>query len=515
MMPNDSAVTVTESLGPFGRMEDAPSLLSRPDSTQRVAAYTTAVSAAGGSASGGGGSSSQHHEAYYLFFMGTVGIALNLLVIITILLRRTLRKMTSAFLIHACFLDLLKAAYCLPFGANLLGDASPSDCSFEGSSFVIIVTTTAFNMVAMICAEAYTFGENNVGGKSRGSFCCVLFGIIMVYVCSLILHLGPTLIGGYFDYNRDIGNCSFRLGQTTGYIANVMWICIVTLSLVGVAHFICKMYREIQENQPNRVSMLVRSSITIMDDSEGKRHSGNIRMLVKEASHRAKIFVLTVLAYIMCWYPLFLLVVIDVHFQVPPKVYQAFSFIAWSQGTLEPLILICFDRQLNLLARWVYCDRYKKYDASTLAYLLEQNRGPVPGEDLMGNNVTATAYHSIPYTDGGASAYPYQDEEDMSESSTRHLSTTPPGSHSPGSLRGGRHYYPSSQSPSLAEARRPITGSYSPGSAGEGRRLLRGSESPSLPEGRRRDADHVYGNHRHARQERVQHANVNVCDETD
>jgi hypothetical protein len=49
-----------------------------------------------------------------------------------------------------------------------------------------------------------------------------------------------------------------------------------------------------------------------------------------------------------------------------PQVYQAFSFIAWTQATIEPLIYICCDRQLNLLARWIYCDRYKKYDAETL-----------------------------------------------------------------------------------------------------------------------------------------------------
>ena len=222
-------------------------------------------------------SETQRQEAYYLFFIGAVGIALNVVVVVTVLLRRTLRKMTSAFLIHACFLNLLKAAYCIPFGVNLLGDAPPSDCSFEGSSYVIIVTTSAFNMVAMICAEAYTFGENNIGGKSRGSFCCVSFGVLMVYTCSLVLHLGPTLIGGYYQYNPEIGNCSFVLGKVTGYIANVMWISIVLLSMVAVAHFLCKMYKEIQKNQPNRVSMLVRSSITIMDDTDAKRNSCSIR----------------------------------------------------------------------------------------------------------------------------------------------------------------------------------------------------------------------------------------------
>ena len=40
------------------------------------------------------------------------------------------------------------------------------------------------------------------------------------------------------------------------------------------------------------------------------------RLLVKEASHRAKLFVLTMIVYVISWYPLFLLILIDVHFNV-------------------------------------------------------------------------------------------------------------------------------------------------------------------------------------------------------
>ncbi|KAL8610904.1 hypothetical protein ACOMHN_056759 [Nucella lapillus] len=424
MMPNASLATATDGgHDSFVRVEENGPAYQHQDSRQI-------------GEDRGMGSETHRQEAYYLFFMGAAGIALNLLVILTILVRRTLRKMTSAFLIHACFLNLLKSVYLIPFGVNLLGDVPPEDCSFEGSSYVVIITTSAFNMVAMICAEAYTFGENNVGGKSRGSFCCVLFGVLMVYVSSVVLHLGPTLIGGYFQYNPEIGNCSFKMGEVTGYIANVMWICIVTLSLIAVAHFLCKMYKEIQQNQPNRVSMLVRSSITIMDDAEAKRNSCSIRVMVKEASHRAKIFVITVLAYVISWYPLFLLMLIDVDFKVSPKVYQAFSFIAWTQGSVEPIIYICFDRQLNLLARWVYCDRYKQYDSTSLAYLMAHNRAGAgaasAGEDSVGNAIdgpprapataaaaslmhNSIAGYRVEGAAAAAAAYPYRDEEDEEE----------------------------------------------------------------------------------------------------
>ena len=229
-------------------------------------------------------SATQHQEAFYLFIVGGVGVLLNVVVITAIIVRRTLRKMTSAFLIHACFLNLLKAAFCLPFGLHLLGGSAPKNCSLEGSAYVIVVTTSAFNMLAMVCAEAYTLGEHNVAGRWRGSCCCVLFGVLMVYVSSVVLHLGPTLIGGYFQYNPLIGNCSFRMGEATGYIASVMWIAMVTLSLVATSHFLCKMYKDLRENPAGRVAMAIADRPGGVAMETGDHHGSSVSTLLNHST---------------------------------------------------------------------------------------------------------------------------------------------------------------------------------------------------------------------------------------
>ncbi|KAK6192856.1 hypothetical protein SNE40_004255 [Patella caerulea] len=316
--------------------------------------------------------STSNQEAYYLFFVGALGMFFNLVVILCICVRRNMRRMTSAFLIHASILNFLKAAFCIPFGLNLIAGEEISSCTVQGASYIVIITASAFNLVAMICTEAYTFGETNIGGRSKGTICCVAFGILLVYVASTILHLGPTLIGGYFIFEPNIGSCTFEYGKISGYIAHVMWIIIITLAYIAIIHFLHRLYKEIQSNQPNRVSMLVRNSITIMDDQ--KYSQSNIRHMVRDSFHRAKIFIMISVAFAVCWYPLFVLIIIDVHFMVSPKVYQAFSFIAWTQGTIEPLLYICFDRNLKLLAQYIYCDRHRQYDMETLAYLMSRHR---------------------------------------------------------------------------------------------------------------------------------------------
>jgi len=88
---------------------------------------------------------------------------------------------------------------------------------------VVIVTASGFNIVAMVCCEAYAFSERSGTrhhaaaavpslSKNSGSIGCAVFGVLMVYIGSIIVHLGPTIIGGDFNYNDVIGNCIFVYG---------------------------------------------------------------------------------------------------------------------------------------------------------------------------------------------------------------------------------------------------------------------------------------------------------------
>jgi hypothetical protein len=53
-------------------------------------------------------------------------------------------------------------------------------------------------------------------------------------------------------------------------------------------------------------------------------------------------------------------------------------FIAWTQGTIQPMIYILFDRHINLLAKHIYCDRYRQYRLTTIANLMNQQIAAIP-----------------------------------------------------------------------------------------------------------------------------------------
>lgn len=106
----------------------------------------------------------------------------------------------------------------IPFAMSLM-EIAPNwfskVCNAFGLTYVMALTVSLFNLLAIILSDAYIFHEKNIDetGNGKGSKMCVLFGIVTIYVGSVILHLGPTLIGGEFQYNKAIGNCSFAYGK--------------------------------------------------------------------------------------------------------------------------------------------------------------------------------------------------------------------------------------------------------------------------------------------------------------
>lgn len=110
---------------------------------------------------------------------------------------------------------------CIPYSLAVLQLITPSYCNALGLAYVVSLTVSMFNLLAMVMAEAYVFHERNVNdleGGRHGSAMCVLFGVVTIYIGSIILHLGPTLIGGEFSFNPDIGNCIFSYGKVQVHI---------------------------------------------------------------------------------------------------------------------------------------------------------------------------------------------------------------------------------------------------------------------------------------------------------
>lgn len=165
------------------------------------------------------------------------------------------------------------------FGSHYARDEKYNEhwCTFIGTTYFIVLTISIVNLIAILCTETYIFTDDNlflmhsasapVGparakledlsqepkrvrlqlarkisqkkrypdsdeeqdtnehytGEHRNyslNYCCVLFAVCIIYVSSLILHLGPTIIASQFDMSsaQDEFYCNFVPGMIRNYI---------------------------------------------------------------------------------------------------------------------------------------------------------------------------------------------------------------------------------------------------------------------------------------------------------
>lgn len=324
-------------------------------------------------------------EALFLYIMAAVGCFFNAVVFISIIAVKSLRRTSSsAFVLHGSVLDLVRCVYCVPFATSILRDAAPESCSTLGSSYILIVTASGFNIVAMVCGEAFSFSEQHLPSPPLtdesgdtvqqpaprpaqpapgGSICCVVFGIAMVYVGSVIIHLGPTIIGGDFNYNDHIGNCIFVYGTVKSYIVHTMWIAIMTLTIASALYYLIFFYRHLQENATYRAVALLLAVST--GGGNGSVDERKLRQLIRHSLSRSLVLILITALFVVCWYPLYLLTLFDPSFRQPTKVYKLLTFIAWSNSSLNPVVLLLFDSRMSVFRR-LFCSS-RRYEVPHLA----------------------------------------------------------------------------------------------------------------------------------------------------
>ena len=121
-------------------------------------------------------------------------------------------------------------------------------CAVIGTTYMIWVTCSHLNVTSILCADVFKLeesrehtygahsekeppasrqqektgdsktnnkklhaGQQNEADVSKG---CVLFGIACIYISTIVMHLGPTIIAGQLDMNvkQDLFFCHFIKG---------------------------------------------------------------------------------------------------------------------------------------------------------------------------------------------------------------------------------------------------------------------------------------------------------------
>ena len=289
-------------------------------------------------------------EIAVLIVVASIGMVSNFAVLILILVLHNLRRASNAFLFHQCLLDLLKAAYCLPFAHTMVADEPPIYCGMLGASYIVFVTTSSFNLLAIVMNEAYQFADLMLGVKDSRNYCCVIFGVFIIWFSSLIMNLGVAFIPGNPSYDRRIGHCIFIYGVTRNYVLHLLWIVLISLALGLTIVYLWKLHLDIKRSSYYRLTTLIRHTVNIDAESQTLnqrkvsefRDKNHIKWVLNVTRKKWMLMILLLVLFFTFWYPLFLLTAADPGFTINPDCYKGLTIFAWSNPTVTPIVLVFF-----------------------------------------------------------------------------------------------------------------------------------------------------------------------------
>ncbi|CAF0784183.1 unnamed protein product [Didymodactylos carnosus] len=314
-------------------------------------------------------------EIYMLYIIGGFGVLTNLLTILSLLIIRTFRTKHSCFLFHHCLIGLTESILCIPFAMSYFMNKKNSlekmiiPCDSLGHTHLACVTAQVLNIVAMVALEAYRFEDlvhqesatplatTTVSAKTRQaehqlyetrnhhhqqrkssvfkstiSCSCLIFGIVIIWCSSIILHLGITWIGSEAKiyYHSVHYYCSFIITDVRGYVLYLMWIIITLCSLIITIRYIRKVYIEVKQKRKHDAPLL---SLSII--KEGIDIANNA-LVLQQILQRITAYNFIIALFIISWFPLFIVTLCNTKFGIP-QLLRIFLLIAWSNSSVSPL----------------------------------------------------------------------------------------------------------------------------------------------------------------------------------
>lgn len=299
-------------------------------------------------------------EGALLFIVALTGGLGNIFIMVVTLFCPTFRQMSSAFLFHHCLLDTIKSGFCIPFGYSLLLDTNIPHCDLLGAGYILLMTVSAYNLLALLVNEEYQCSfTSRRNYHKNGDGCCIAFGVVITWFTTVLLHLGVAFLPGNSEYSKDVGNCIYRYGVTKNYVIHALWVILVTAAIVvaGISFF--HFFRKLRTSAKSRKWTFLHKSLSSLsphnalynDQTEEVHYEFDdlsSQMALKQSRRylrRIIIMMGMVVSFVVCWYPLFVLTLLDVHYKQPPHFYRLLMILAWAHPITTPIFcgIIYYD----------------------------------------------------------------------------------------------------------------------------------------------------------------------------
>jgi hypothetical protein len=278
----------------------------------------------------------QRVPAYILLGVTSLGCLGNAFAIVIILVFRKFRKSSTAFICHQCFLDLVKGLYNFLYGFHLIRDTEVPACHAIGASYVLFVTVSAYNLLAIVVNEECEM-QRPSKHREKNHF-CVIFGIAILWFTCILIHMGVAFLPKEPEFIPGVGSCTFSYGTPSNLVLHILWIILISMAIfLTLIHFLSMFCRVRFKARSLKWALIHRSLLrdvfsSANDDLDPKTvqkscHSNNLYTHLY--LRRIKILSIMVLSFIVFWYPLFLLTIVDYKYKSSKHIYQGLTILSW------------------------------------------------------------------------------------------------------------------------------------------------------------------------------------------
>jgi len=239
-----------------------------------------------------------------LFFLASLGIFANTVLILTIVFKTRLRRWNQGLVLHQALVDCLRSTLLIPMGISIMGCQPINKCSLLETSFLVLVTASTINLLTTVLNDTPVLPDDTEEDAIpilMDSPQCVLFGIFIIWFASITINLGPTFLSGTMAANSNFRprepSCPLVQGPYRHYILNFLWIWVNLLCVILTLYHLFKLNRDFSKRNEDsiRIASLVTSIIATDDlNVEGEAKNSIVVNLCEEGYKSEKMAVSTV-----------------------------------------------------------------------------------------------------------------------------------------------------------------------------------------------------------------------------
>jgi hypothetical protein len=335
---------------------------------------------------------SSNELKYYSIFLGLfvfAGFIFHFLVLCILLYRKLKRRcfkyektvdyysnyVSYAFMLHQALVDWFRLIYAMLYTNRMLNDYRSSatenltadnlfseldsfydlNCTKVATLYSVLTMVTIVNILTLLISETCRFYDLKFNSNDTSNYCCVIFGIMLIWVSSLIV-ISSLMLVGVADSVAPTWKCNLNDEEsaTRALVINIVWFFLVLFVLfIGLSHSISLLKELNSLNlQDNRFTLYtVNASLMAFKAEHIER---NIK-IVKETTNRLFILMLLALVFFLSFMPNFVMTILKNVLSTKTTYFQSFSILSsminLSNATFNSIILFVLCKKSHYSLR--------------------------------------------------------------------------------------------------------------------------------------------------------------------